>query len=184
MDPIIDPGILSLNPAKFSVRRLPGVNPKKHNLYGYVEMNPATFIDPSGLESCPPTSRKCPGGNWSGAGFETGFQLGWLGRRISSVTLRCWSNPDLTVTVDTTCDVIGGGLSADFSGVGLYCFGAQTGAQLSGFSEGLTGGGGFGVVSGGGGFTSSKSGAMCISTSAGLGAGVSGGAVRCETKVQ
>ncbi len=184
VDPIIDPGLLSLSPAVFSVRRLPGVNPLKHHLYAYVEMNPATFIDPLGLASdCPKPSPECPGGIWSGAGFDTGLQLGSLGIRRSGVTVRCWSNPGVTADVDTTCDILGGGLSADFSAVGLYCFGAQSKDRLSGSSEGFVGGGGFGVVSGGGGLTSSKTGPTCISISTGLGAGLSGGIARCRTTV-
>ncbi|MFQ5850532.1 MAG: RHS repeat domain-containing protein [Candidatus Binatia bacterium] len=184
VDPIIDPGILSLNPVIFSIRQLPSVSPLKHNVYTYVAMNPVTFVDPFGLASCRAFPQTCPGGIWSGAGFETGIQLGVFGIRRSGVTLRCWGNPDLTASLDITCDVIGGGLSADFSGVGVYCFGGQTKAQLSGFSEGFAGGGGSAFFGSGAGLTGSKTGATCISTSAGIGAGAFGGAIACETTVQ
>jgi len=139
------------------------------NTYSYVRQNPVSWLDPSGLLSC-------PGGEWTlnqgGASFSLAFG-GYFSKGRSTYT--CRTNPSLKCSASSIC--IGGGAIAG-AGMGWDLYGYLVGASDS---TDLIGWSGWQVVGNIGPVSAQAPPGGGINTNAGPSVGAGAAFVKCKT---
>jgi RHS repeat-associated protein len=117
------------------------------NSYRYVANNPINRTDPRGLRPTP--CKECPSGKWSGAGVNFGGILVAGGVFTGIYRVDCWGG-NTSCWIMTTCYGQGLGLGGSVTGEGIYVWGAFSGSDLSGTTDGFLVGGGAGIAAAGG----------------------------------